>query len=54
MSENSQMKPKGKATEIELNEDFQPDNSEVKEMQKFASEVSPFLLGLLEAEEEKD
>ncbi|HRH40402.1 MAG TPA: hypothetical protein PKY82_02070 [Pyrinomonadaceae bacterium] len=51
MSEET--KPKGKAIEIEIDDDFAPDNRDIKDTQKFASEVSPFLLGLLEAEEEK-
>lgn len=51
MSEET--KPKGKATSIELDEDFQPDNSEIKKAQRLAREVSPLMLDLFEAREEK-
>ena len=47
-----QNKPKGKAIELELEDDFLPNINEIKEAQKFASEVSPFLLQMLEANEE--
>lgn len=46
---NEEIKPEGKATIVELEEKFEPDDSEIKKVQKFASEVSPFLLNLLEA-----
>ena len=52
MSEEIQTKPKGKAIELKLEDDFLPNISEIKEAQKFASEVSPFLLQMLEANEE--
>lgn len=50
---SEEVKPKGKPVEIKLDEGFAPNNRDIKEIQKFASEVSPFFLELLEAEEEK-
>ena len=51
MAEDTKQKPQGKATEVKLREDFQPDKDEIKKMQDKARSVSPFLLDLLEAEE---
>ena len=46
-------KPKGKAIEVEADEK-PPTRKEVSEMQELARNVSPLLLGLLEAEDVKD
>lgn len=51
MAEDTKQKPKGKATDVKLREDFQPNKDEVKKMQDKAREVSPMMLDLLEAEE---
>lgn len=51
MAEDKEQKSKGKATEVKLRENFQPNKDEIRKMQEKAREVSPFLLDLLEAEE---
>lgn len=54
MSDEKEEKTKGKAVEVKLREDFDPNNKELSKMQQLARSVSPFMLDLLEAKETSD